>query len=279
VLFTGPLTLRPVAARFIITYSKVASFRRCRRQYWFKYLSGLPRPADVITVPGLIGNAVHRGMRVLTETGSPALGHNEIEVYLRQAIHEVCGPGTTGYDRALECFAAGVEVHNTIDSVDRWAEKDVTTGPNASLEVQARADRVDRLRDGGWLVIDWKTGADFDDATDEQLDLAHIAARSAFRSLMSRDAEVTTVAWNLRERVTRPAYTCRTRVLRREDAVATMGRYSALARAMQETAEFPPIPGTYCAFCEWRDRCPEAEEQVWGAPDSDGEWAEPGSET
>jgi RecB family exonuclease len=260
-----------VAGRFIINYSKVASFRRCRRQYWFKYLSGLPRPADVITVPGVIGNAVHRGMRVLTETGVPALGQNEIEVYLRQDIHAVCGPGTAGYDRTLDYFTAGVEVHSRIESSERWAEKDVSTPPGAAVELQARADRVDRLRDGGWLVIDWKTGAEFDDATDEQLDLAHIAARSSFRSVMAPGAEVTTVAWNLRELATRPAYTGRTRVLRREDAMATLSRYHAIARAIQETEEFPPIPGSYCAFCEWRESCPEADDPHWSGDPGDGE--------
>jgi putative RecB family exonuclease len=246
------------AGAFVIFYSKVTAFRQCRKRYWFRYLSGEPPPPDVMNVPGLIGNAVHRGMRELAETGKAWIARNEVDVYLRMPGHEMCGPGTDGLSRALRYLEAGVDAHESIASSEAWAEKEVADPAGSSLQIRARVDRIDRLIDGSWQVIDWKTGGDFDDATDEQLDLAHLAMRSSMKGIMPKDAVVTTIAWNLRRQADEPGYTPRVRVLNRDNAIATFGKYQELARAMRETREFPAIPGPYCGFCEWRPRCPEA---------------------
>lgn len=261
--------MRPLP--FNVSWSKVEAFRQCRKKYWFRYLSGQPSPADAMNVPGIIGNAVHRGMRVLTETLNPGFGRNEIEVYLRMPAHEACAPGTDAYTLALQCYEAGVDVHNSIESIDRWAEKDLVEAAGGSVELSARADRIDHLASGAWQVIDWKTGAEFDDKTDEQLDLAHVAMRSSLRGVMPPDAEVITVAWNLRARVARADYEPRIRILRREDAVATVGRFRAMAAQIQATTEFPAIPGRYCSFCDWRDRCPDASREAASDEWTDGE--------
>ena len=258
-------------APFPISHSKVQAFRQCRKKYWFGYVSGLPRPHEPMNIPGLIGNAVHRGMRVLCEARNAALGRNDIEVYLRQEEHGLCGPGTDGYERALEYFAAGVEVHEAIESDASWAEKDLWYRNSPAVEITARADRIDQLKSGEWQVIDWKTGAELDDQTDEQLDLAHVAARSAIPSIPA-GAEVRTIAWNLRRRAADAAYRPRSRVLRRQDAVATVARYEAIARTMSETADFPAMPGRYCAFCAWRGQCPEAE--AFDSAAADASWNE-----
>jgi hypothetical protein len=246
------------AGAFVIFYSKVSAFRQCRKRYWFRYLSGEPPPPDLMNVPGLIGNAVHRGMRELAETGKDWIARNEVEVYLRMPAHEICGPGTEGFQRAMRYLEAGVAAHESIASSEAWAEKEVSDPPRSAVEIKARVDRIDRLIDGSWQAIDWKTGGDFDDSTDEQLDLAHLAMRSSMKGIMPKDAAVTTIAWNLRRQADEPNYIPRVRVLTRDNALATFGKYQALAQAMTETREFPAIPGAYCGFCEWRNRCPDA---------------------
>jgi RecB family exonuclease len=249
---------------FAISYSKAAAYRQCRKRYWFRYLSGLPRPPERPNVPGLIGSAVHQGLRVLTETLEPALGRVEVEVYLRMPAHEMAGPGTEHYERALALYEAGAEVHAAIPSRQRWAERDLSHRSRQGLEISARVDRIDLLASGEWQIIDWKTGADQDEWTDEQLDLAHVAARTAAH--IPREAEVTAIAWNLREKLLTPGYAPRTRRLRRSDAAATVAKYAALARELEATAEFPAMPGRACSFCEWRDQCPEAETPAgWSA--------------
>lgn len=237
---------------FRITYSRVASFNRCRKQYWFRYLSGLERPEERITAAGCIGTGVHRALRILCETGDAECAAQELDAYLRMPVHEIVGPGTEANTTAVELFKRGCVAHASIDSKDRWAELD-TWAPlkRRGVTVQARIDRVDRLASGQFQVIDWKTGRyDYDDNTDAQLDLGHLAIRIVRR--LPREAKVTAIAWNLRtERQ-------RVRVLSREHAIGTLQYYAGVAERIQQTAMFEATPGPACAFCEWREICDEA---------------------
>ena len=53
---------------FRLSYSKIACYQQCRKQYWFKYVSGEIWPAQVDSPASLIGTGVHRAMRVLSES-------------------------------------------------------------------------------------------------------------------------------------------------------------------------------------------------------------------
>lgn len=237
---------------FRISHSMVASFHRCRKQYWFRYLSGLEKPPQLITAAGCIGTGVHRAMRVLCESGDESCGAQELDAYLRMPAHEIVGPGTTGYALAHELYRRGCEAHASIPSVDCWAEVDTWAPmPARGVTIWARIDRVDRLQSGEYQVIDWKTGLyDFDDVTDAQLDLGHVAIRIARR--LPATAVVRAIAWNLR------TGNQRTRILTRADAAATVRYYAAIAGRIQATTDFEATPGVACTFCEWRDRCEEA---------------------
>lgn len=255
-------------AGFFFSYSKLASFRRCRKQYWFSYLSGEPRPPDPPNAPGIVGKAVHRGMQLLVESRSPALARAEVELYLRQPAHEVAGPGTEAYENALRYFDAGVDVSAAIPAHTTWVERDLRHESANGVIFFARVDRIDLLEDGAYQAIDWKTGIDRDDWTDEQLDIIHVAARSAAH--VSRTAPMTTLAWNLREKLRNPDYVPRTRHLTRDDAVHTLTWGYAVAQTMRSTTEFDAMPGNQCGYCNWRPRCPEADMAArtsWEAPD------------
>jgi hypothetical protein len=239
----------------------VVSYERCRKQFWFRYLSGYPWPESIPTPAGVIGTGVHRAMKTLCETGDPEDGRSELDVYLRMPAHECAGPGTEGYSEAFALFENGCQAHDTIVSEDSWAERDTwVPRPNAGVTLQAKIDRVDRLGPLHWQVVDWKTGRwDFDDVVDSQLDLGHIAARTCFQ--LPREATVTALAWNLRNGRQR------VRELTRDDAVATIKRFVGLAHRIQSTEEFEATPNSGCRFCEWRDRCPEAEQMESGTID------------
>jgi CRISPR/Cas system-associated exonuclease Cas4 (RecB family) len=237
---------------FQLFYRKVASFTQCRKQYWFRYASGFPSPPAVQTPAGIVGTGVHRALKVLCDTDDVECGAHELDVYLRMPSHAPAGPGTEHHRRAFELYARGAAAHTELASEDRHAELNTwAPWPPGGITVQARVDRADQLAPGRWQIIDWKTGA-FEpaDATDQQLDLAHIAARVSLR--IASECEVTAVAWNLRteERRVRP--------LRREDAEATLRRMAALGRRIQAATAFPATPSSACGFCEWRDQCPEA---------------------
>jgi CRISPR/Cas system-associated exonuclease Cas4 (RecB family) len=243
-----------MAELFQLTHSKVQSFFRCRKQYWFDYLSELPRPPDPMSPPGIIGKGVHHAMRVLCDTGERADAAHELDVYLRMPAHEAVGPGTELNALAFRLLEAGFDAHDAIDSEDRWAEKDTwVPWRNGGISVRAMVDRIDRIDAANWQIIDWKTGlADRDDVTDAQLDLGNLAARTSMR--LAREVTVTAIAWNLRSGAQR------VRKLTSPDARATMRKYASLAARIQSTTDFPATPGPACAYCKWRDQCPESEE-------------------
>ncbi|HSE45652.1 MAG TPA: PD-(D/E)XK nuclease family protein, partial [Gemmatimonadales bacterium] len=100
---------------FTISWSKIAAFERCRKQFWYRYVSGMPSPRGEATPAGLVGQAVHRGMKALCDTGEPEDGIHEMETYLRMPSHECAGPGTDGWQRAFGYFEHGVQAHESID--------------------------------------------------------------------------------------------------------------------------------------------------------------------
>ncbi|MEZ4480529.1 MAG: PD-(D/E)XK nuclease family protein [Dehalococcoidia bacterium] len=253
---------------FFLSYTKLSTFRRCRKQYWFSYLSGQPRPPDPPSAPGIVGKAVHRGMQLLVEARNASIARAELELYLRQPGHEVAGPGTEAYENALRYFDAGVEVGAAIPAHTTWVERDLRHDSANGITFFARVDRIDLLEDGAYQAIDWKTGIDRDDWTDEQLDIIHVAARSA--AAVPATSPMTTMAWNLREKIRNPEYVPRTRHLERDDAVHTLRWGFAVAETMRSTTEFQAMPGNHCGYCNWRAHCPEADMAArasWEAPD------------
>ena len=237
---------------FQVTHTKIQSFQRCRKQHWFSYRSGLDWPPSRDTPAAIVGKGVHRAMRVLCETGHPEDAEHELDAYLRMPKHEMTGPGTEHHRLAFELLANGVGAHESIVSEDRYAELN-TWVPSASRGVTIRAvvDRADRLDPDHWLIIDWKTGRyDLDEITDAQLDIGHLALRTALK--LPGQARVTAIAWNLRSGMQR------VRALTRDDARNTVDYIANFAARMQATSEFPATPGPHCNFCDWRDRCEEA---------------------
>ncbi len=249
--------------RFWVSHSKIAAYDRCRKQYWFRYVSGLPRPDDPMTPEGIVGTGVHRAMKALSDTGEPVDGARALETYLRMPAHEVAGPGTEAYVTAFGLFERGCEAHASIDSEDRWTELS-TYIHQRDVAISTRVDRADLLAGGRWQIIDWKTGrSDWDEATDQQLDIGHVTLRTVLQ--LPREAGVTAIAWNLR------TGRRRVRALQRQDAAATINLLAGIAKRMRETTDFRATPSAGCRFCEWRGQCPEAEYIESGAYD----WLDP----
>ena len=241
-----------VATPWIITYSRVASYRRCPQQYWLEYESGREKPPEPESPAGIVGTAVHRALNTLTETKDEELGRHELETYLRMPAHAVAGPGTEYESRAYTLYEAGCTAHAAIASEDCWGERNTYRPyPAGGITVWAKVDRIDRLSTLRWQVTDWKTGwGDDDDATDAQLDLAHVALRTTFRQI-SAAATVRAVAWNLR------SGRQRVRELVAGDVEPTLQKYAAMARRLKGSTEYPATAGTHCRFCRWQSGCPE----------------------
>ena len=237
-----------------VSHSKVQAYFRCRKQFWFEYQSGLPRPEEPMNGPGIVGKGVHEALRVLCETGRAALGRNELEIYLRMPDHiALAGPGTEFYEIASRAYAEGCMVHDSLPSLDRWAEQEADVrSEKLGIQLSARVDRLDLLEGRKWQIIDWKTGrSDRDDATDAQLDIAHVAVR--WQRRIPTSAVITAIAWNLR------TGRRRVRELLLKDAAATLDKFAAIAERLQANNDRTATPGPYCSFCKWRPQCPEAD--------------------
>jgi putative RecB family exonuclease len=237
---------------FRLSHSKIQAFDRCTKQYWFRYLSGFEKPPEVITEAGLVGNGVHRAMKALADSNDSEAAGILLDTYLRMPAHEpIAGPGTPGYQTAFDLFERGCEAHAAMGSEAHWGESETWVPSHSQgISVFAKIDRIDRFADGRWQIIDWKTGNwDWDETTDAQLDIGHLAAR-VVRSL-PRDATVSAIGWNLK------TGNRRERTLDREAARGTMLLMAGIARRIQAATEFEPTPGPFCTFCDWRPRCPE----------------------
>ncbi|GBD24593.1 hypothetical protein HRbin29_02275 [bacterium HR29] len=241
---------------FRLSYRKIRSFLTCRKQYWFRYCSGIEPPPTAPSPAALVGIAVHRGMAVLTESGHEELGRRAIDAYLRMPDHTAVGPGTEGYELAHALFEAGIAAHRELGGRDARAEVGSWAPWRAGgITLWAKVDRVERTSQGGYRFIDWKTERQLRvEETDLQLDLAHVIVRTVLRIPASETVE--SVAWNLRtdER--------RVRALGRADAKAAMQYAAALAQRMRTCSEFPPTPGPACGWCEFRSLCEEASTDV-----------------
>ena len=235
-----------------LSHSKIVSYNRCRKQYWFKYLSGLEYPPRIDTPAAMVGTGVHRAMKVLCETNDFADGHHELDAYVRMPKHEEIGPGTLHAVTAFELYEKGCAAHASIQSEDRWAELD-TWVPSRSrgMTVRTVIDRADRLSADRWQIIDWKTGKwDLGEDVDAQLDIGHLVLRTARK--LPREALVTAIGWNLRTGEQR------VRELTRDDAVATMHYLAGLTVRLNDATVFEATPSGSCGWCEWRPQCPEA---------------------
>jgi RecB family exonuclease len=252
---------------FRVTWTQIKTFERCRKQYWFQYLSDLPRPADIETPQLAVGKAVHRAMKTLCDTGSHDDGLHHLETFLRMPAHASAAPGTTWFDLARQMYDAGFEAHESIASIDRISERDTWVPAFVDgVTVYARLDRADLMTDGSWLLTEWKTGA-YDDPedTDRQLDLGHLGLRT-IKPRLRGEGVVEAVAWNLR------TGSRRHRVLTAEDARKTHRYAVRYAQRIQTTTEFEATPSRACAFCPWRDQCPDAEPDLsWLDSPSDGD--------
>jgi RecB family exonuclease len=242
----------PEKPLFRLTHSKIESFRRCRKQYWFSYVSGEEWPPSRDSAASLVGNGVHRAMQKLCETDDPRDGAHELDTYLRMPKHEIAGPGTEHFTLAMQIYENGVKAHESIESEERWAELDTwVPAKSRGINVRSKVDRADRLSPDRWQLIDWKTGKfDLDDTVDHQLDIAHLVLRTMMR--LPKEASVRALGWNLRTGEQR------VRELTRDDAVKTVDYLWRLAKRLETTTEWPATPGPGCTFCDWHDRCDEA---------------------
>jgi superfamily I DNA/RNA helicase/RecB family exonuclease len=123
-----------------------------------------------------------------------------------------------------------------------------------SASVVGRIDRIDRLPSGGVAIVDYKTGKPrSQEDADESLQLS-IYALAARDSLGYKPERL--VFYNLENN--QAMSTTRSEV-QLQEAVA---KVEDVAEAIS-AGEFQATPGFHCAFCAYRNLCPETEKRIY----------------
>ncbi len=120
--------------------------------------------------------------------------------------------------------------------------------------VRGRMDRVDRLDPERVRVIDFKTGAAFDQKKADQSLQLSIYAMAARETLQAEPAEL--VIHNLDDN----SPVCTTR-----DAAALIETRAKIATVAEGIAaqQFEAKPGFHCGYCEFRSLCPATEQKLY----------------
>jgi DNA helicase-2/ATP-dependent DNA helicase PcrA len=237
-----------------LSASDLDLYRTCPLKYKFARVFGIPQDP---TINQRFGILIHRVLENFHKERSAHGGEEDGLRRLMQLFESGWRRGGFGTsddelqyrDRGLEALRRYWE-HEAEQAEPEWIERkfDFSIGPH---HLRGRVDRVDRLPDGGFELIDYKTGehkSEAELANDLQLALYRVAAREAW----DLDAELGSYYY----------------VLDAEKVAvgAAAGETERVERIVLEVGEgilgqdFEPKPSpTVCSWCDYRLICPAAE--------------------
>ena len=164
-----------------INYSKVKTYRDCPYLYKLKYAEG---KKEGLTPATSLGVSIHR---TLEDYHAHSNDPSEIQKYYNRNF---LGAGYSSAGEQMEYYLKGqkmLEVYeqaeyartSTVDATEREFIFDYE-----GWAIRGKIDRIDKLPDGGWEVIDYKTDAQLDDnyeiTNSLQLGIYSIGARRAW---------------------------------------------------------------------------------------------------
>jgi DNA helicase-2/ATP-dependent DNA helicase PcrA len=239
----------------VLSASDIDTYRTCPLKYKFARVFRIPQEP---TIHQRFGIAVHQVLeRFHAEEGAPAPLSSLLG--LLDASWRRSGFGDSEEERQLRGKAASAltRYHERFQSSEAepvWFERQFTfkLGPHL---LRGRVDRVDRLPDGDYELIDYKTGRPKSSAQlaeDVQLSLYAVGAREAWSLDTSRQAYYYVLD---DEKVTVPA-----------GGDGDRDRAEWICGVAVEVAEgilsqgFEPTPSfAACSVCDYRLLCPAAE--------------------
>ncbi len=239
--------------RLSLSASDLSLYLTCPLKYKFARVFGIPQEPTINQRFGiLIHNVLERFHKEPPETDEEGLGQLN---YLFETGWRRTGFGSTDdelqfRDRAREALRLYWERERIAEGEPVWLEKkfDFKVGEH---HVRGRVDRVDRLPDGDYELIDYKTGERKSEAeleSDLQLALYRLAAREAW----GVEASIGSYYYVLdADKVAAP--------VRPDDA-------ERVERTVLQVGEgilgqdFEPRPSpSVCSWCDYRLICPAAE--------------------
>ncbi len=161
-----PASLRPAPKPFpqrgegdiVLSYSAIAAYRDCPKQYWYRYVQRLPAAQSAEAVQGVI---LHE---VLRRAGEERQRGKKVTAALLRSLHTDVW-GSTGFPDPLRAptfmrnGAQQLEAYRKrggFDSKSEYLEQPFSAGLDG-WTLRGVIDRVDRT-DSGWRILDYKTG-------------------------------------------------------------------------------------------------------------------------
>jgi len=232
-----------------VSYSQLEAFSQCPLKYKYRYILGIPTPPSHILS---FGQTIHRTLRDFHREDlfkSQTDLNRLLELYQRHWLPE----GYESKQHQQERFEVGQEVlkkyfaeHKNLLAQPIHLEKKFTLriGPTQLI---GSIDRVDKLPDGGFEVIDYKTGQVKDQKyvdRDAQLSIYALAAREAL-GIVPQSLALYFVEENKKVTTTR-----------------TGEQLSKKSEEIQKQIEeikksdFAPKVSMLCQWCSYKNLCP-----------------------
>ena len=242
----------PVGARHageaILSFSAIAAYLDCPRQYWYRQEQRLPVVQSAEAVHGVI---LHE---VLRQAGEARMGGRQVSSQVLKSIHEAVWSEAPFPDpRRAATFkrigAAQLEEYRKKGGFD--AAPEYLEHPFSAVidgwTLRGVIDRVDRI-ESGWRIVDYKSGRPLTRRRrDLQVALYALGASTALR-LDPLELEVVYLATGQSVRVGKVA-----------DLIADATRQGAEVAEGVKAARFDPRPERRrCRLCPYRLVCAEA---------------------
>lgn len=249
-----------------ISYSAIETFKKCPQKYKFKEIDRLKEPPSL---DAMFGAAIHDALQyfhsqkqLLSAQAGPALENllsyfsekwsekkekladRNLPDFQLQLIKQDAKNLLTNYyndnkDKQLHIVALESKFEVPIKHGDDFH---ILTG---------KIDRIDRLKDGSFEIIDYKTGRQLpsQDTVNENLQLAiyHLGLIAKWPEFESRNIKSTLYFLKHREKISAEKKT--------EDLTNTKDKLVKTIEEIQNS-KFNPIASPLCDFCGFKDTCP-----------------------
>ena len=250
----------PAAKKPWTSPSRLSNYLKCPRKYEFQEVKKIPsKPSPNLDLGSNVHAALRDWMRLkpaartwdtLLELYRAAWRQN-MPAFKNRTRDELRDWGERG-KAMLRRFADEIAPDLEPVMIEKWVGIEFE-----DIQVRGKVDRVDLLPDGSLRIIDYKTGRfpkrpDLERADDLA---AAVYARGASTDMVGAPvAEVEYLYLDSMERLTFPIDDVWQ--VQREMAIETLAK--ALLEA-ERNAEFPPAPSPLCAWCDYKERCPEGQ--------------------
>lgn len=232
-----------------ISYSKLNTFRTCPLKYSYNYMLKIPAPSGHADN---FGSSVHNTLKEFYQHMKQGI---ECDLKLLDDIYQKnwlpFGYESKDHENAQkakgwEILTGYYETNREPWTIPAFIER------NFNLKIgeywlSGRIDRIDKLPDGTYEVVDYKTGrikSDTNPFKDLQLSIYALACRDIFKIKASK---LTLYFLEENERLSAG---------RTDDQLKKVKEEILNTIKEMEKSDFAPIPGFHCGYCPYKIICP-----------------------